>query len=63
MSRYRPNNARARQLRFEIEATRLALEEAYASGGNIDRLMELRDELRDLEREFFYTGSTRESEL
>lgn len=62
MSAYQPQRRLARELNHEIEAARLALEEAYSTSADIDHIASLRDELRDLEAAYFATGVTPEDE-
>jgi hypothetical protein len=59
----RPNYRRARALALEIEALRQDLHEAEGESMDGVNLEKLKDELHDLEHEFFLTGVTSEYEL
>lgn len=61
---FRPNYRRARKLALEIEAAKIALDDAKGDPKvSKDDLDELRAEINHLEREFFMTGVTSEYEL
>jgi hypothetical protein len=62
MSAYKPQRRLARELAHEIEAARLALEHAHGTSADIDHIISLRDDLRELERQYFMTGVTEERE-